>query len=54
MRLFLASIKSPKYGKVVEPWGFESREFVRRHAIGKVATVEVEYSKKIKQEIEDQ
>lgn len=47
IRVLLASIKAPKYGKVTEAFGFESKDFVRRHAIGRSVRVEVEYEKKI-------
>lgn len=45
----MASIKAPKFSlKETQPFGYEAKEFARRHAIGKLATVEVEYEKKIK------
>ncbi|CAD8162146.1 unnamed protein product [Paramecium pentaurelia] len=48
-RVLLASIKAPKYSlKETQPFGYEAKEFVRKHAIGKIVKVEVEYEKKIK------
>jgi staphylococcal nuclease domain-containing protein 1 len=34
--VLLASIKAPKYSlKETQPFGYEAKEFARRHAIGK-------------------
>lgn len=45
--MFLASIKAPKYGRDSQPFGYEAKEFLRKHAIGKSVRVELEYEKKI-------
>lgn len=48
MRVWLASVKAPKAGKAPEAFGYEAREFARKHAIGRLCRVEVEYEKKVK------
>ena len=36
VRVFIASVRAPNYTlKDQKPWGFEAKEFVRKHSIGK-------------------
>jgi len=50
-RLFLASIKAPSISRNEkddhEPWAWESKEYVRRQAIGKKVKVELEFQREI-------
>jgi len=50
-RIFLASIKAPKMSNRDsddhEPWAWESKEFVRKQAIGKKVKVEMEFNREI-------
>ena len=50
-RLFLASIKAPAMARRDsddnEPWAWESKEFVRKQAIGKKVKVEMEFQREI-------
>ena len=50
-RLFLASIKAPAIARNErsdhEPWAWESKEYVRRQAIGKKVKVEMEFQREI-------
>jgi staphylococcal nuclease domain-containing protein 1 len=46
--VYLASIRAPKFtAKEQKPWGFEAKEYLRKHAVGKQVSVEVEYEKKV-------
>jgi staphylococcal nuclease domain-containing protein 1 len=47
-RYYLASVRAPKYTqKEQQPWGWEAKEYLRKHAVGKAVNVEIEYDKKI-------
>lgn len=36
VRVYLASVRAPNYTlKDQKPWGFEAKEFARKHAIGR-------------------
>src|SRR5690606_2502541 len=53
VRLFLANIRAPatgnpRSGEPDKPYAFESKDFVRKHAIGKKVKVQIEFSRKIK------
>jgi len=50
LRLNLANVKAPGIGNIrkgepPKPWAFESREFVRNHAIGRLVKVEIDFTK---------
>lgn len=56
-RLFLANLRAPavgnqKRGDADKPGAFESKDFLRKNAVGKKVKVEVEYTRNIVNEIE--